>query len=272
MMFNKVIVGVADQQAGRDAIALARRLAAPDTKLTLAFVQPRVLGATPGSDTVAENAERRRALERLVELADEAQVDAQPVAVQARSVAAGLHELARRGGDLLVVGGTNSDDYERVFIRDDTREVLKDPPCPVAVAPGGCAPDVAAPERIGVAYDGSPGSERALEVARTLAHEHRCHLVAFEAVREPVRIHDAWHVDREIQATVAAARERIATLSGVEVQVSAGEAVEELVRFGASVDLLVVGAHEHKPFEGLRDGSTAQRVAADAPCPLLVLA
>ena len=38
-MYRNVIVGVDGQPAGRDAIALARRLAGPEARLTLAHVQ-----------------------------------------------------------------------------------------------------------------------------------------------------------------------------------------------------------------------------------------
>ncbi len=54
--------------------------------------------------------------------------------------------------------------------------------------------------------------------------------------------------------------------------VSSDDAAEALARYGASVDLLVLGSHRYRPIDHLLSGSTAQRLADDAPCPLLVLA
>ena len=47
---------------------------------------------------------------------------------------------------------------------------------------------------------------------------------------------------------------------------------EALARYAESVDLLVLGSHAYRPTDSLLAGSTAQRLAVQAPCPLLVLA
>ena len=125
--------------------------------------------------------------------------------------------------------------------------------------------------RIGAAYDGSPESERALALARQLAREHSAELSAFEAVPEPLDVHDAWNPQPEIDEGVAKARERVARSGDVEAHAASGDAAEELARYGASVDLLVVGSHKYRPIDHLSPGSTVQRLADVAPCPLLVL-
>ena len=45
-MFKKVLVGVDTQTRGRDAIALARRLASPDSEITFGHIYPPVVSAT----------------------------------------------------------------------------------------------------------------------------------------------------------------------------------------------------------------------------------
>jgi nucleotide-binding universal stress UspA family protein len=56
--------------------------------------------------------------------------------VAARSAADGLHAFARHHGhDLIVVGASRAGDLDRLLIGDDTRDVLRNPPCAVAVAP-----------------------------------------------------------------------------------------------------------------------------------------
>jgi nucleotide-binding universal stress UspA family protein len=218
--------------------------------------------------------ERERTLEWLTALRDESRADAQVACVEAASVARGLHELvASRHLDLLVIGSSGRDQFGGVFGGDDTRETLEEAPCVVAVAPAGYATyQPVALTKVGVAYDGSAGSARALAMARSLAAEHGSKLSAFQAVGAPHYVHDRWAVQTELNDAVKDSRERVTELGQVEPHAEFGDAVEELTRFGASVDLLVVGSHKHRPIDHLAmRRTTAQRLAADAPCPLLVL-
>jgi nucleotide-binding universal stress UspA family protein len=236
-MFDNVIVGIDESEAGRDAIALANELASREHEwqLALAYVEVVMAKPTPGFVPVWEAADVRRAAERLASLADELDLGAEVLCIEARSVAAGLHNLAAgRDADLLVVGASRRDAYERVFVGDDAREVLDDPPCAVAVAPRGYATGPPAMKRIGVAFDRSAQSDRALATARQLTREHGGERV-------------------EPDAAVA------------------GDAAEALASFAASVDLLLVGSRERRLLDWLRPGSTAQRLAERATCPLLVV-
>jgi nucleotide-binding universal stress UspA family protein len=270
-MFDNVVVGVDDYRAGLDALALADQLASTEGRVLLVYVQVVMLAPARDSDPGWQVAERRRALARLGALREDARVDAELLAVQAGSVAAGLHEAVSRHGDVLAIGASQRDEYERTFVGDDTREVLKGSPRVVAVAPVGYATRAQGLGKVGVAYDGSPGSERALALAKTLARERHAGLSAFEAVPEPINVHDPHDVEGEVEEGVAAARERVAQLGNLEPHAGSGEAAEELARYAASVDLLVLGPHERRPIDRLIGGSTAQRVADSAPCPLLVL-
>ena len=77
---------------------------------------------------------------------------------------------------------------------------------------------------------------------------------------------DPWHFEESIDDDVAQARDRIGEL-GVEAHAEYGDPVQQLGRFGRSVDLLVLGSHSH----GLPGGGHRQRLADAPPCPLLVL-
>lgn len=269
-MFDNVIVGVADPEAGRDAIALATQLSARRARLTLAEVNV-LLTPDPAPGAVSLAAERGRAMRRLTSLRDESSVDAQVLCVEARSVAKGLHELALgRHADLLVIGASRRDEYERTLVGDDTTAVLDSAPCPVAVAPMGYAtrPPL---RKIAAAYDGSPQSERALAVARELALERGAELSAFQAVSEPVRVRDPWNPQPEIDEGVAKARQRIPGSGGLEAHAASGDAHEVLARYGTSVDLLLLGSHDYQSIHHVLWGSTAQRLANRARCALLVL-
>ena len=270
-MFWNVIVGVADLEAGRDALALALQLASRVRPPTCAYVQ--VVMPKPGPDPGARSlaADRRRALERLAALQDGSR-DSRLVSVEARSVAGGLHELARRHqADLLVIGASRRDDYERLLVGDDTRAVLENAPCPVAVAPTGYATHPPDLETVGAAYDGSPESMRAVAVAQTLGREHGAHVSAFEAILVPVDAHDPANPQPEIDRDVDQARSQMAALGDVEPRAAAGDPQEEVKRYAASVDLLVVGSHRYRLIDRLTTGSLAQRLAYRAPCALLVL-
>ena len=271
-MFEEVVVGIrGDDEAGRDAIALANELVCPQADLTLLHVHVVAVKPAPDSGSVGDAAKCRYAVERLTALAGEFAIAAEVSCVEARSVRRGLHEFASaRHADLLVVSASHNDELARDFVGDDTRELLQDPPCAVAVASAGYAAR-AAMRRIGVAYDGSAESEQALALARRLAVELHAELSAFEAVRAPLYVRDVSDVQREDEEHVEEARQRLAALGGLKAEAASGDSVEELVRYGQSVDLLVIGSHKYRRIDHLWQQSTAQQLADVASSPLLVL-
>ena len=265
-MFDNVIVGVKDFDGGRDAVWLAGSLASRNRHLTLAHVH--VVGSKPAPDSGAAGsaAARRHALERLTALRDQSQLEAEVACAEAPGVRRGLHDLARaRGADLLVIGASRQDEIYRDLVGDDARELLEDTPCAVAVAPAGYADRRGRLHRIGVAYDRSPQSDRALATARTLAADRHAELSAFHAVSVP------GHVEDTIEDQVAQALETIDALGGVDAHAEYGEPVSELRRYGLTVDLLVVGARKHTPLGRLLGQGTAERLVDEPPCPLLVV-
>jgi nucleotide-binding universal stress UspA family protein len=271
-MFENVVVGVRDNQTGRDAVALANQLISTAASITLVHVHVVASKPSPDSAASADAAKRQAGEERLAALASEFSVDAQVSWTEARSVRRGLHEVASsRNADLLVVRATSADELARAFVADDTRDVLEDAPCVVAVAPAGYSADVAGISKIGVAYDGSAGSEQALALARQLAADRDAQLSAFEAVPTPLYIHDPWNAEEEDEERVEEARRRIAALGGVEPAAASGDAVDALAKYSESVDLLVMGGHRYRRAEHLSDGSKSQLLVDSASSPLLVL-
>jgi nucleotide-binding universal stress UspA family protein len=273
-MFDHVVVGIEGYEPGRDAIALAKALLSGDGELALVYVEVLQSKPAPEADTRSDAEAQRFGLERLARLRDEAQIAAEVARIQAPSARHGLHDFAAsRGADLLVIGAGRHDPVKHLFLGDEAREVLEASPCPVAVAPAGYARRAAAIRKIGVGYDGSPESDRALELARKLAAEQRATVSAFEAVAAPVYARDVWNVEGEIEEDIERARRRIAALGEVEPHAEfADDAVAGLRRYGASVDLLVLGAHTYRPPDRLAERSKSQRLADEPPCPLLVLA
>lgn len=274
MMFKQIVVGVDEREGGRDAIALAKQLLAPDGELTLAYVytgDPHVYRSTSAA---YEASERERARELLGRARDEAGVLAHLRWRGSPSVGRGLHELCEViGADLLVVGSSRRGPLGRVLIGDDTRAALNGAPCAIAIAPAGYSLQPVAMREIGVGYDGSPESEHALAVAREIAGQCGAKLSAFEAVSLPTYtfVGGPVPVGDVVEGVVNEARERITALGGVEPHAAYGVPAEELALYSASLDVLVVGSRGYGPIGRLVHGSTSQELAHSARCPLLVL-
>jgi pimeloyl-ACP methyl ester carboxylesterase len=121
-----------------------------------------------------------------------------------------------RDADLIVIGATTGKPLEHMLLRDDAREVLEDPPCAVAVAPVGYFTRSDEMSKIGVGYDGSSESERALALARKIAARCYATLSAFEAVPPRLAPRDLENPESRIEKDINAARRRIAAPGDVE--------------------------------------------------------
>jgi len=274
-MFRRVLVGVDGRPGGRDAIALAKQLAAPDAVITLGHIYgpDLVIG---GASSLSVIAARGQAEELLESEREWASLDAQLVAFGERRVGRGLHVLAERlRADLLVVGSSRHGLLDRVLMGDDTRAALSGAPCAIAIAARGSRHELHELETLGVGYDGSPESDLALAAARELAAQHGAtiwalQVVSLEDVRDETPIPADWPegTSQLLRQTIEQLREL-----GDDVQ---GDAVyggprEELVRFGDSLDLLVIGSRGYGPLGRLFHGSVSDYLSRHAPCPLLIL-
>jgi nucleotide-binding universal stress UspA family protein len=273
-MSSNILVGVDGHLGGRDAVALARQLTPQDGHLVLAHVYP-LRGDPPvrGYNDY-EAAEYVHARDLLEAARDEAGVRAELRWSACTSAGRGLHELAETlGSDLLVVGSCGRGLFGRVMIGNDTRAALDGAPCSVAIAPAGYTDAAATIRRIGVGYDGSPDSKRAIEVGRTLARDFNASLAALEVVSFPAyALAGPGAGDRaSIDQLISDARDRIEAIGDVEPHGAYGQAAEELARWGETVDLLVVGSRGFGPVGRLVHGSTSRALANLARCPLLVL-
>jgi nucleotide-binding universal stress UspA family protein len=255
-MFKRVVVGVDGQVGGRDAITLAQQLVDPNGELTLANVW-----SLDGMELL----ERERAA---------ANVDAHLASVEGDSVGVALHELAEsEGADVLVVGSSRRGLIERVFLGGVTRAALHDARCPVAVAPSGYARRGHPVGKIGVGYNGSPESRRALAAGRLLAAETGARLEVFEVISAPPRdsMDSFYNPIASIERAVRQTEERLGRLGGVEPHAVYGVPAEELTLYSGAVDLMIVGSRDHGPPGRLLLGSTSLSLARSVRCPLLVL-
>jgi nucleotide-binding universal stress UspA family protein len=272
-MFRNVIVGIHEEHGGGDAIALARQLVAKDGKLTLAYVYPGYAAFQARSNPEAEAREQEHAKEILEATRDEAGLTADLKAKGSPTVGRGLHELAEEcAADLVVAGSTHHGLIGRVCIGNDTHDALNGAPCPVAVPPTGYAQRPQEIKKIVIGYDGSPDSKHAVGVARALAAELGATLSAVQAVSWPTYMFANHRVSAHmIRDAVDEAEKEIAELGDIEGHALYGDAAEELAAYSASADLLVVGSRGYGPAGRLVHGSTSDRLAESARCPLIVL-
>jgi nucleotide-binding universal stress UspA family protein len=265
-MFENVLVGVDGRQGGRDAIALAKQLATPGGRITVAHVDPIERASTTSDVRIASR-------KMLSDECAGAGITAKILAIPGSSAARALNQLAtRRHYDLLVVGAGHRGAIGRLVSGDQASQSLRDAPCAVAIAPQGYAA-VSAISRVGVGWDGSPEARQALEAARGIA-------ARTGATIEPLLVlpvqslpfgQPIQHRWSDVAEQLAA--EDLARLDGMgdlDGQVSYGSPGEELACLSEDVDLLIVGSRNSAPVGRLLTGSTSNYLARRARCPLLV--
>ena len=273
-VFANVMVGVDGEQGGRDAIALARRLALPGATLTLAHV---CTGLHSPFHTVAPGhvgADREDAEELLGRERERAGIDAELVVSESSSPARGLHELAEaHETDLLVLGSCRRGVFARATLGDDTRAALNGAPCAVAVAPAGYEAESRQFARIGVGYDASDESAAALTAARALAHHTGATVRALRVVGWPHYMYTGVvpPAGEGADELLRRAESDLRGLAGVDAEAIFGTPREDLASFSRGVDLLVVGSRGYGPARRLVEGSTSRYLLGHSRAPLLVM-
>ena len=265
-MFREVIAGVDGKRNGRDAVALASKLVGEGGRLTLVHVHGSEGGHhSPDADAQA----RQRSLELLAGELAETDAIAEIGMIGAASVGEGLHQFAReRDADLLVVGSCSHRAVARALGVDDMRHSLEGAPCAVAVASRGYSEHPLPIARIGVAYDGSPESDEAIKLAREIAAALRSTISALTVVHTSAYYYGglaAVDWGEAIERMMVEARDRLATLEGVQGHVVRGIGHEELVRFSEDVDLLISGSRGYGTLRRALLGSTSEHLAHTTP-------
>ncbi|HMD56578.1 MAG TPA: universal stress protein [Solirubrobacteraceae bacterium] len=274
-MFSNILIGVDGTPGGRDAIALASRLAGSAAELTLVHVRAGRWHPMRAAGGRGAGLEREGALELLEHERSTAGVSVALESIEASSPGAGLHELAeQRHADLLVVGSSARGVLGRAMLGDDTRAALNGAPCAVAIAARGYDEHPLPLARIGVAYNGSPESEAALAAARELAAPNRSEVRALQVVSVPASAFTGLApaaYGETIDLMLAEAGKRMESIEGARGSAAYGIPGEELAAFSGELDMLVVGSRGYGPVKRLVLGSTSAYLERHARCSLLVL-
>jgi nucleotide-binding universal stress UspA family protein len=270
-MYRNILIGVDGGSNGRDAIALARRLAGPDSVLLLAHVYggEHVPASGSASDSATQHADEMALLEHE---RSRAGVEAGLLSIGAPSVGRGLHHLAiSRRADLIVVGSTRHGPVGRALLGDDIRGALGGAPCAVAIAPRGYARDAGDVERIGVAYNFSDAADAILLSARELAVKHGATLSALYVAPFPTLAREREGTPDFVDFVDAEHEMRAGLLEHLDGRVAYGQIGHKLAAFGDQVDLLVVGSRGRGPLRSMIFGSTSSYLARHAACAVLVM-
>ncbi len=284
-MLGKVIVGYDGSPEARDALALGRQLAALTRGvLILAAVLPvkeEAIGVEGYEAALADDSERLFAtvLDELSELEVETRVTGDDPPAEA------LQSLAEaEGADAIVLGSTHQGPLGRIYPGSVAERLLHGAPCAVAVAPRGFASQPEDELRVlCAAFDGSPESWAALEVAAGLAEaaEATLRVVAVHepftpgaAAVAPMGTYDVGAVTQR-EAMQERLDEAVAELPGAlraKGLLLKGQAAEELLaETELGVDLLVMGSRGRGPLGRVLLGGVSARVVRSAPCPVLVM-
>ena len=276
---GRILVGFDERPAARDALALARCVAArTGAELTVASIRPywpELIGSEEYARVLAADEAwiQRAAAKTLGGRAFKSH------AVGGTQASEGLKGIAlATGADLIVVGSTHRGALGRVLPGSVGERVLDNAPCAVAIAPRGLSERESEPElsTIAVGYDGSRQAAVALELGTELAAAEGARLRILGAV--DVRLDTAGlpHSPDEIElARMRGALERAAASvpSGIEAEprLLHGAPHYTLLEEAREADLLLLGSRGHYGrSRRLFLGSVAARVMREAPCPTLV--
>ncbi len=277
-VFKNVIVGIDTAGGGRDAIGAARTVA-PEARLVLTNVYPHMEVA----DHAEHEAYGRKLRDYAIETLEAKRVaagipDAEVVAIADLSPSKALKRFAEdEKADLVVIGPGRRSAVGRLVMGDTCHGVLHGSPCPVLVAPKDCGPVPNTVGTIGVAYDRSPESEHALALAVRLSQSTGAHLLLVMALDVGV-VPAVWgfQIADYINSLVGPAQETLEKIAAdlpvpATAEVLQGGVATVLRGLALRSDLVVCGSRGWGPAARVAFGSTAERLAHNAPCPVIVV-
>jgi nucleotide-binding universal stress UspA family protein len=280
---KKIVVGFDAGVESDDALALGHALAEPDrAQLHVAIVLPRA--PVPFEEAIAggqlsEQLDRELYASATRQLGGSESVRANLDGARAgRSAARALYEYAEeREADLIVVGSSHRGKLGRALIGSVAESLLRGAPCAVAVAPRGFARrEHHGFDLIGVAYDGSPEADLALQEAELLSHslEARLRLIAVvpptSAIGPQVDELERRVLRRAYRGILEWGASKLAEGAQQETVLVEGDPAKILADQGSQLDLLVLGSRGYGAIRGALLGAVSSGVIRTASCPVLV--
>ncbi len=279
-MFGKIVVGYADDEAGRDAVKLAGRLAGGlGASVTVVYPYSPLLSSVP-ADAVEE-----RVREEVQTLLPDSQ-ELAGVSYRWSSSSWPIHALhamaAYEDAGLIVIGAARRGIAAHLHVSLMER-LVHGAPCAVLVAPAGYADrDVGRWRRVGVGFTDSTEGRMALRLGYELAvsFDGELSVLAASWLSPVIRGYAGMAIamstlEAETYTATGTSVERaVAELDPdrwVNTQTIEGDPREVLVEQSEELDLLVLGSRAYGPLRHVLLGSVSARVIREAHCPVLVV-
>jgi nucleotide-binding universal stress UspA family protein len=280
LMFNKIVVGYEGEQAGRDAVKLAAKLAAVSgSEITVVYPYHPLFARAPfdvvEADVRRDVGQLLSGLEGLRELTFHSSSSTWPIHA--------MQELASYEDADLVVFGAAREGLVKHLHASVVERMVHGAPCAVAVSPAGYA-DAENGEirRIGVGFSDTHEGTAAVYLAHELATLVRGELELIAAAgvsaSEAAYAASAGLLSKLEDDVFAEAREKVEQLVGalgegvpLSVELERDDPCRLLIERTGSLDLLVLGSRAYGPFRCALLGSVSAGVIARAQCPAVVL-
>ena len=275
----RLLVGVDGRQGGRDALELARVLGSTEDSSAL-VVSVLYTGPYPIEYALLPEAEAEEAKP----LFEEARARLAGIKVETRAYGGGspagiLNDiLAHDHFDAVVVGCPHRGPLGRVLIGSVAASLLSGSPVAVALAPVGYSEEAHPPPgAIAVGFDGSGESMAALKRAEQIAKRTGAKLAPITVVKPPTAVPA---MVPAFSPQVPALPEQVIeegvnavdpSLGTEPVRLDGDPATELILRCEQGVDLLLLGSRGYGPATRALLGSVSRKVAAHAPCPVMVV-
>lgn len=278
---RKIIVGFDGSEESHDGLALARLLAAGTGSEVIIAAAFGSMLAGPGVDLgVLQHDYFESVFEKAAKALGSSSFERREL--RDSSAPQGLARLAEsEDADLIAVGSAHRGTVGRVLFGSVGERLLYGGPCPIAIAPRGyVGTQNLGKGVIGVAYDGSAESRRALHAAGGLAAllGSRLRLVTVvddysSWVVSPTMIPQEYFdaVEDGFQRIQDEALAEIGGGISVSGTVEHGPPAQTLIDSGAGLDLLVMGSRGYGPARRTLLGGVSALVMRDAPCPVIVV-
>ena len=279
-MFNKIVVGYAQDQAGKDAVCLAAKLAVLlDSDWTVVFPYQPLLSTLPAE--VREQHVREH-VDALTREGDGLRAPGYHWSPSSWPIHA-LHEMALyERADLIVFGSARGKLSDRLHVSLMER-VVHAAPCAVAVAPTHYA-ETAPSElrRIGVGFAPSIEGSTALHDGWALAARTggELHVIAGAALEPELAsyayaVANSAEVEGEIYEQTKAALEAAIAELGEDVPLRPetihGQPADVLIERSGELDILLLGSRAYGPLRHALTGSVSARVMREARCPVVTM-
>lgn len=236
-----------------------------------------------------QNRIQKRALEDLKTLLEKQAVDWEPVVTSGRASDEVTRMAQEKGVDLVVSATHGRSGLKRVIIGSVTERLMRTLPCPLMVVRGR-EEDFMDPgrqeirmKRVLVGCDFSPDSDLAFQYGLSLAQEfqselHLVHVIETPAYKDLLKLtaEVREELKQDLRSTLhgkltdMVPQEALAWCTP-KTTLLAGQPHEEILKYAVvnDADLIVLGVRGRGQVETLLVGSTTDRVARSAPCPVL---